>query len=293
MTCAPPNAENLRLALPKGRMEANVLALLAGAGISMTASTRSYRPQLSLAGVEAKLLKPQNIVEMLHSGSRDVGFAGADWVAELGAPVEELLDTGFDPVSIVAAAPTTLLGNGGRLPERPLRIASEYIRLATAWAEARGLDATVVRSYGATEVLPPEDADIVVDNSATGATLSANGLEVLGKLMTSTTRLYASRASLADPSTRQRIEDLTLLLRSVLEARERVVVEVNSTAERLEAVVAVLPSMRQPTVASLFGGSGYAIKAAVPRAHLPELIPALKAAGASDLIVSELAQIVP
>src|SRR5438093_443233 len=143
------------------------------------------------------------------------------------------------------------------------------------------------------EVFPPEDADVIVDNTATGATLEANGLVVVDELMRSSTRLYANPAALEDPARRRRIDDLVMLLDSVLVARRRVMLEVNASAECLEAVVAVLPSMRQATVAPLFGNGGYAVKAAVPRDALPQVIPAVKAAGGTDLVVSTFSQIVP
>ncbi|HEY3220917.1 MAG TPA: ATP phosphoribosyltransferase [Gemmatimonadales bacterium] len=282
----------IRLGLPKGRMEQNVLTLLGDAGIRVRPSARGYRPDVSLPGAEAKLLKPQNIVEMLALGSRDVGFAGADWVAELEADVVELLDTGLDPVQLVAAAPVALLEEG-RLPARRLVVASEYERLTRRWIDAKGLCAEFVRSYGATEVFPPEDADVIVDNTATGATLEANGLGIVAVLMRSSTRLYAHRAALDDPVRRRIIEDLVLLINSVLEARRRVMLEVNASALCLDAVVAVLPSMRQATVSRLFGDTGYAVKAAVPRELLPQVIPAVKAAGGTDVVVSTLSQIVP
>jgi len=292
MSTTVRRAVPFRLGLPKGRMEQAVLTLLADAGIRVRPSARGYRPEVSLPGGEAKLLKPQNIVEMLALGSRDVGFAGADWVAELEADVVELLDTGLDPVQLVAAAPAALL-EGGRLPARRLIIASEYERLARRWISASGLCAEFVRSYGATEVFPPEDADVIVDNTATGATLEANGLAIVDALMPSSTRLYAHRAALDEPVRRRYIEDLVLLINSVLEARRRVMLEVNASAACLDAVVAVLPSMRQATVSRLFGESGYAVKAAVPRELLPQVIPAVKAAGGTDVVVSALSQIVP
>ncbi len=278
----------LRLGLPKGRMEGGVLSLLGDAGIHVRpgGGARGYRPDVSLPETEAKLLKPQNVVEMLAAGSRDAGFAGADWVAELQADVIEVLDTELDQVQIVAAAP-------GDLPERRVVVASEYERLARAWIADRGLAAEFVRSYGATEVFPPEDADVIVDNTATGATLEANGLRVLDVLMRSSTRLYANPRALEDSRRRQRIEDLVLLLRSVLDARRRVMLEVNASAECLDAVVAALPAMRRATVSPLFGNNGYAVKAAVPRDALPRVIPAVKAAGGTDVVVYSLAQIVP
>ncbi len=287
MSRPPASSRRLRLGLPKGRMEQGVLTLLAEAGIHVRPSARGYRPEVSLPDTEAKLLKPQNVVEMLAVGSRDVGFAGADWVAELEADVVELLDTELDPVQVVAAAPE------GALPERRLVVASEYERLARAWIARRGLTADFVRSYGATEVFPPEDADVIVDTTATGATLEANGLRVVDQLLTSSTRLFANRRALEVPERRRRMEDLVLLLRSVLDARRRVMLEVNASAAVLEAVVAALPAMRQATVAPLFGNGGFAVKAAVPRELLPLVIPAVKAAGGTDVVVSRLSQIVP
>ncbi len=286
------SAAPLRLALPKGRMEQGVLTLLGDAGIGIQPSARGYRPEVSLPDTEAKTLKPQNIVEMLMLGSRDLGFAGADWVAELEAELVELLDTGLDPVRVVAAAPAALLVDG-RLPARTLVVASEYERLTRRWIAGRDISAEFVRSYGATEVFPPEDADVIVDNTATGATLEANGLAVVDEVMPSSTRLYANPRALDDPARRRRIDDLLLLLNSVLVARRRVMLEVNASAECLDAVVRVLPSMRQATVAPLFGNGGYAVKAAVPRDSLPLVIPAVKAAGGTDLVISMLSQIVP
>src|SRR5204862_5449773 len=171
-------------------------------------------------------------------GGRDGGLAGADWVAELEVEAVGLLDTGLDPLQLVVAAPAALLENG-RLPARRLVIASEYERLTRRWIAARAVCAEFVRSYGATEVFPPEDADVIVDNTATGATLEANGLAIVDVLMRSSTRLYAHRAALDDPARRRYIDDLVLLINSVLEARRRVMLEVNASAACLDAVVAV------------------------------------------------------
>jgi ATP phosphoribosyltransferase len=282
----------IHLAVPKGRMETGVFNLLSAAGIELHVGQRGYRPVLSEPGFEVKLLKPQNIVEMLGAGTRDVGFAGADWVAEQQADLVELLDTGLDPVRIVAAAAESLLLDGA-LPSRRLVIASEYERLARSWIDERGLDATFVRSYGATEVFPPEDADVIVDNTATGETLAANGLAIVDELMMSSTRLYASQGAVADPEKKAAIDGLVLSLRSVLEARMRAMLELNVSLADLEAVIDALPAMREPTVAMLHGGAGMAVKAAVPRSDLPRLIPRLRQLGATDIAVSRLEQIVP
>lgn len=292
MTVPRNNNEMVHLAIPKGRTEQAVTRLLDDAGIRLRSGPRGYRPVSSLAGLEVKLLKPQNIVEMLAAGSRDLGFVGADWVAEKAEDLVELLDTGLDPVRVVAAAPEALLVDG-QLPDRPLVVASELEELARRWVAQKNLDARFVRSYGATEVFPPEDADVIVDITATGETLSANGLVVVDELMASTTRLYASRGAMSESKKKKAIDGLVLGVRSVLDARGRVMVELNVAEVDVEGVVATLPSMREPTISALHGGSGYAIKAAVPRSELPGLIPRLKQFGAADIVVSGLEQIVP
>ena len=295
------NANNtLHVALPKGRMYQGVVDLLSDAGIRLQHGSRGYRPTLSLEGVEAKLLKPQNIVEMLATGTRDVGFAGADWVAEKQLELIEILDTGLDFVRIVVAAPQSMLSKfTGGIPSEspiggPLRIAGEFERLSKSWIQKNQPNARFVRTYGATEVFPPEDADVIVDVTQTGATLAANGLQIIDEIMVSSTRLYASPQAMNNVEKRKRIEDLSTLLNSVLEGRRRVVVEVNVPTEAsLNSIVEALPAMRRPTVARLYGEDGYAVKAAVPRKELPLLIPELKARGGADIVVSPLSQVVP
>jgi ATP phosphoribosyltransferase len=282
----------VRLALPKGRMQDGVLKLLAQAGLELRAGERDYRPRLPLDGFDVKMLKPQNIVEMLDLGSRDIGFAGSDWVAELQLDLVQLMDTGLDQVRIVAAAPEALLLDGQLPPGRELIIAGEYENLARSWIASRGLKARFVRTYGATEVFPPEDADCIVDNTASGATLRANGLVVVDELMRSSTRLYASRRAMDDPARRQRIELFVLLCESVLAARSRVILEVNVDAGRLEALLAILPAMKEPTVAKLRGNAGYAVKVAAPRAGLTALIPAIRERGGSGIVITEPSRIV-
>jgi ATP phosphoribosyltransferase len=305
----------LELGLPKGRMQAEVLKLMADAGLPVKSDERGYRPVVGMADgaggsegeagrdawkrfaraprFDAKFLKPQNIVEMIDLGSRDVGFAGADWTRELGSGAVELLDTGLDPVRIVVAAPTTLL-EGGRLPARKgYVVASEYETIAREWMSRNAPDARFVRSYGATEVFPPEDADIIVDNCATGSTLKANGLSVIDEVMRSSTRLYASRKAMADGAKREAAESLALLLGSVIEARRRVMIEVNVPASRLAELTEVLPFMKSPTISPLKGGEAFAVRVAAPRSALPGLIPEIKRRGGSDIVVSELSQLVP
>lgn len=289
----------LKLALPKGRMQDSVTALLAEAGVKVKLGLRSYRPSISIPAIDTKILKPQNIIEMLHHGTRDFGIAGADWVAELGADIVEVADLGLDEVRIVTAAPKDYLVDGklplpgGKFRGGKLRIVGEMKNLAAKWIAANGIDAEFIRSYGTTEVFPPEDGDCIVDIVQSGDTLRANNLEIFDVIMHSTTRVYASKAAWADPAKRARIEEFTLILRSVLDARKRVMLELNVSKVDLNAVVAVLPSMGGPTVSHLHNDTGFAVKSAVPRKDVVALIPKLKAAGATDIVTYSLSQIVP
>lgn len=290
---APQQSESIiRFAIPKGRMYDGVSKLMQEAGISIRTSSRDYRPSISLQGFDVKILKPRAIIEMLDIGARDLGFAGADWVAEDNADLIELLDTGMDRVRLVAAVPEQsdedeLLNRAGAL------VASEYVNITKRWIEQRGFNVKLIRSYGATEVLPPEDADCIVDNTATGSTLSANALRIIDELMISTTRIYASKTAMKNKEKRRQIERFVLLIRSVLEARKRVMLELNVSKSDLESVVAVLPCMRQPTVAPMHNADGFAVKVAVLRDQLTEVIPLIKERGGSDIIVTQPEQIVP
>ena len=189
----PTSDTVLRLALPKGRMEAGVRALFEEARIRVEAGSRAYRPTISLPNCEVKMLKPQNIVEMLHFGTRDAGFAGADWVQELDADLVEVLDTGLDRVRVVVAIP-----EGGSLNASPMRVVSEMESLTRRWIAEKKLDAEFIRSYGATEVFPPEDADAIVDITASGATLAANNLVIVDEIAEGAHRISGCPVAVSD-----------------------------------------------------------------------------------------------
>jgi len=286
------NDNTIKLAIPKGRMYDGVSRLMSDAGIKIRTSSRDYRPTLSLPGYDVKILKPRAVIEMLDLGARDLGFAGEDWVSEDDADLVELLDTGLDRVRLVAAVPERsnedeLLNRDGAI------VASEYVNISQRWIDAKGYNARLIRSYGATEVLPPEDADCIIDNTATGSTLDANNLRIIDELMVSTTRLYASKTAMENPVKREQIERFTLLVRSVLEARVRVMLELNVSSDNLAGVIDILPCMRTPTVAPMHNNDGFAVKVAVPREQLTQVIPLIKQRGGTDIIVTNPGQIVP
>lgn len=289
------NDSTIALALPKGRMQQGVIDLLKDAGINISIPDRGYRPSINLQDYTVKLLKPQNIIEMLASGSRDIGFGGADWVANLGFDnhVIQLLDTELDHVKVVAAGSSIESFNNMKSSNIPIRIASEYEKLTLDWITKNKLNATFVRAFGATESFPPEDADLIVDNTATGSTLKANGLQILDTVFVSSTRLYCSTAAYNNPIKRKRIDELVILLQSVLHARTKQAITFNITDAALQKILPTLPCMRAPTVAQLYHGGGYAVNIVVPKTIVGQTVIQLKAEGATDVIVTNINQIVP
>jgi ATP phosphoribosyltransferase len=283
--------DKLRILIPKGRIFDNVSRLFTEAGFPLSLADRTYRPIIGADWLDAKIMKPQNVGELLELGSHDAGFTGIDWIQESGADVEEVMDLGFDRVRIVAAVPASL--DEGALRTKKLVVATEYVGLAEAWLKRQGYQYQIVRTYGATEVFPPDDADMIIDNTSTGQTLKDNGLRIAAIILESSTRFVASKAALADPEKRSRIEELAMLFRAVLDGRDTVMLEMNVVQGRFTELVAGLPAMRSPTVAPLYGDDGYAVKIAVKKDEVPDLIPRLKKLGATDIVEYDLRKVVP
>jgi ATP phosphoribosyltransferase len=279
----------LRVLIPKGRIFDNISRLFLEAGFPISLADRTYRPALGAEWLDAKIMKPQNVGELLELGSHDAGFTGIDWIKESGADVEEILDLDFDNVRIVAAVPQGY--DEEKLRSKKLVVATEYVNLSEAWLKSSGYHYRILRTYGATEVFPPDDADMIIDNTSSGQTLRDNGLKIIGTLLESSTRFVASRPVLADTQKRSRIDELAMLFRAVLDGRDRVMLEMNIPKDRFEALSS-LPAMRSPTVAPLYGDAGFAVKIAVKKYEVPEIIPKLKKLGALDIVEYDLRKVV-
>jgi ATP phosphoribosyltransferase len=237
-------------------------------------------------------MKPQNVGELLELGSHDAGFTGIDWIEESGAQVEEILNLGFDKVRIVAAIPET--ATESTLKSRPIVVATEYVRLASGYLNKNGYNYRIVRTNGATEVFPPDDADMIIDNTSSGQTLRENGLKITGTLLESTTRFFASHHALECKEKKREIEELAMLFSAVLEGRSRVMLEMNVSALNYSALVENIPAMRSPTVTPLHGAgaAGFAVKIAVSKDEVPVLLPRLKALGATDIVEYALRKVI-
>lgn len=281
----------LRILIPKGRIYDNIEKLFAESGFPITLAERTYRPNMGVSWLDAKIMKPQNVGELLEIGSHDAGFTGTDWIRESGADVTEILNLGFDKVRIVAAVPLEF--NEADLKKKKIVVATEYVRIAERYLRSGGYDFRIVRTYGATEVFPPDDADMIIDNTATGQTLRENGLKIIETLLESSTRFFASKAALNDDEKRREIEELAMLFKAVIEARSRVMLEMNVGEAYYSKLIADIPAMRSPTIMPLHAGGGYAVKIAVRKNEVPELLPKLRRLGATDIVEYNLRKVVP
>lgn len=280
----------LKMVVPKGRIFSNVYKLLNDAGFGIDVDERSYIPRVEDREIEAKIMKPQNIPRLLELGSHDVGFAGHDWVVETDAHIIELLDLEFDPVKIVAAIPEAMVQTEWR--DRKLVVASEYEQIAKHYLDGKKYQYILLRTYGATEVFPPDDADMIIDNVSTGRTLREHNLVVIDTILESSTRFYANKEALSHAWKREKIMEMKMIFQAVLDARQRVMLEMNVPKDKLEAIVKFLPCMRSPTVAPLYGEQGYAVKVAVKKHEVIKLIPLLKKYGATDILEYDFRKVV-
>lgn len=287
--------EKLKILLAKGRIYESVYELLSDVGISIYLPDRTYFPITNQADLAFQVVKPQIVSNLLAGNKADVGFSGKDWVYENGVQdsVEEIMDLGFDGVRIVAAVPDTV--DYEKLIKSPVTIATEYQTLSRKWVEDKKIQGTIFRTWGTSEGFvqdtPDSIAQILIDNTSTGSSLHANHLKIVDTLMESSTRIYASKEALKDPEKKQKIMELKMLFQTVLNARNRVMLEMNVSKDKFDALVKGLPSMKSPTVSTLFGGDGYAIKIAVKKSEVPTLLPKLQSLGACDIVEYELRKV--
>jgi len=290
----------LRIVLPKGSLESATLQLFADADLEVVrGSNVDYRATIDDPRVnEVYILRPQEIARYVADGMFDLGITGRDWIEESGAEVETIATLSYSkattrPIQVVlAVANDAPWATAGELPDG-LRVQTEYPELTARYFERIGVRAELSLSYGATEAKVPEIADAVVEITETGRALKAANLRILDTLLVSQTELIANPASAADPEKRRAMDQLQTLLLGVLDARGRVLVKCNVEAAQLDAVLALLPALKAPTVSELSGGAAFAVESVAAKREINTLIPALKEAGASGILEIPIAKIVP
>ena len=289
----------LSLVLPKGSLERATLELFDAADLTVhRGSDRDYHATIDDPRIDrVRFLRPQEIPSFVGEGLFDFGITGRDWITETGAKVTSLGELAYskataDPVRVVLAVPA----NSGwdTLADLPdgIRISTEFPELTRRFLAEHGVRAVVTPSYGATEAKVPDIVDAIVDLTETGSSLRRNGLKILHTLLTSYTELIASPESAADEAKRSAMDDVMLLLQGAIRARGNVLVKLNVAAADLAAVVDLLPAMSSPTITSLARGDMHALETVVPKRGINTLIPALRAAGARDILELPISKIV-
>jgi ATP phosphoribosyltransferase len=289
----------LRLVLPKGSLERATLDLFEAADLTVTRSSSvDYKASVADPRIaEVRILRPQEIPRYVADGLFDLGITGRDWIEETASDVVTLGELHYSkatsrPIRVVlAVAEDSPVEKVEDLPDG-VRVTTEYPELTRRFLEQAGVQASVTLSYGATEAKVPDIADAVVEITETGRALRAAGLRIVDTVLVSYTELVANPTAYDDPQKRHAMHQVHTLLQGTLEARGKVLVKLNVSDADLDRVIALLPSMKSPTVSKLFGEGGYAVETVVPKADINVLIPALKDHGATDIIELPLSKIV-
>ena len=289
----------LSLVLPKGSLEKATLELFDAADLTvLRGSDRDYHALIDDPRIErVRILRPQEIPTYVERGLFDLGITGRDLISEAGAEVVSLGELQYskatsNPARIVLAVPQNAPWQAVTDLPDGIRISTEYPELTRRFLEERGVKAVVIRSFGATEAKVPDIVDAIVDLTETGSSLRKNGLRILDTLLTSYTELITNSAAHADADKRAAMEDVALLLHGVIHARGNVLLKLNVAADKLAAVTAMLPAMSSPTVTALANSGMNAVETVVPKRGVNTLIPALRAAGARDILEIPISKIV-
>jgi ATP phosphoribosyltransferase len=286
----------LRLGLPKGSLQDATLQLFARAGWRITLNSRSYFPSIDDPEIDCMLVRAQEMARYVESGAMDAGITGRDWVLETGADVVELAELPYAkqslaPVRWVLAVPEEAPVHSARDLEGKV-VATEVTRLTEQYFARHGVRARVEFSWGATEVKVPQLADAIVEATETGSSLRAHRLRIVDTVLESRTVFIANRAAVADAWLREKMSHLVLLLQGAICAYHKVGIMLNVRREHLDAVLAVLPALQNPTVSTLSDPAWVAINTIVDEDIVRQIIPRLKAAHAQGIVEYPLNKIV-
>ena len=288
--------EVLRLGLPKGSLQDATIEKMAKAGFNIQVSSRSYVPYVDDEELQIRLIRAQEISRYVEHGYLDAGITGHDWIMENNSKVQEVAEFVFSKVS---RQPTRwVLCVPEESPVKSVqdlqgkRIATEVVSLTKRYLRQHKVKAEVEFSWGATEVKAHELVDAIVEVTETGSSLRAHKLRIVDTLLTSTPRLIANHASWKDKWKRAKIETLSMLLKGALEAEAKVGLKMNIAQANLASLLASLPALRNPTIASLSQPGWVAVETIIDKRVVRELIPQLKAAGAEGIIEYPLNKVV-
>ena len=278
----------LKLGIPAGSLREPTVDLFQRAGYRITASSRSYFPEIDDDEIECLMVRAQEMARYVEQGVLDAGITGHDWVRETGADVREICELIFSKVSRRPARWVLCVPNDA--PVRTVkdlegkRIATEVVNVTRAYLERHGVDAQVEFSWGATEAKPPRLVDAIVELTETGSSIRANNLRIVDEIMQSTPRIIANHTAMADPEKLRRLENIALMLRSCLAAEGKVGLMMNARRPDLDDILALLPALQKPTVSALSDDEWIAVHSIIEESVVRTLIPRLKAAGARGIV---------
>lgn len=276
----------LKLGIPKGSLQEATLNIFKQAGYDINVKSRNYYPTIDDDEISCMLIRAQEMARYVEGGQLDCGLTGLDWIKENRADVIDMTEliyakTSFKPIQWVLAVKK----NSDIKSVKDLEgktIATEVVNLTTDYLESHGVKANVEFSWGTTEVKVPELADAIVEITETGSSLRANNLEIIDTVLETTTRFIANKEAFKDPAKRKKMENIIMMLQSVINAIPKVCIMMNVPSDKLEEVLAVLPS-ENPTVSHLAKGDWVDIMAVMDKKILRDVLPKLKAHGAKAI----------
>ena len=286
----------LKLGIPKGSLENATIELFRRAGFHITTSSRSYFPAIDDPEIECMLIRAQEMARYVEDGVLDAGLTGLDWVAENEAQVHTVCDLiyakqSFGKVRWVLAVPEASPIRSVKDLEGKI-VATELVATTKRYLAANSVRAKVEFSWGATEVKPPELADAIVEVTETGSSLRANKLRIIETVLESNTQLIANVEAWKDEWNRHKLQDVQMLLEGAINALGKVGLMLNVSRDCLQAVLDVLPALKNPTISQLSQGDWLAVNTILDESTVRTIIPRLKKAGAEGIVEYPLNKIV-
>ncbi len=287
----------LKVGIPKGSLENATIELFKRSGWKINVSSRSYFPVVDDDELRCTLVRAQEMSRFVEMGTLDVGLTGKDWILENGSEVVVVQDLVYSKTSAVPARWVLVVAEDS--PIRALKdlegkkIFTELVNFTKRYFAERKIRVDVEFSWGATEGKIIEGlADAIVEVTETGSTIRANKLRIVEELLQTNTQLIANSASYRDPWKREKIEQIALLLRGALQADGMVGLKMNVSANDLQSVIEILPSITGPTISNLFQSDWFAVEVMVTEKVVRELIPKLMKRGAVGIIEYPLNKVI-
>jgi ATP phosphoribosyltransferase len=286
----------LKLGIPSGSLQEATADLFRKAGYKITFASRSYYPGIDDPEIHCTLIRAQEMSRYVQDGSLDCGLTGYDWILENDSKVKEIAELVFSKVSRRPVRWVLAVPNDSEIHDvkdlQGKRIATEVVNLTRRWLAKHGVEAHVEFSWGATEVKPPRLADAIVEVTETGSSLRANNLRIVTELLQSTTRFIANEKAYADAWKKQKIDDLVLMLEGAMAADGKVGLMMNVPKSALEAVIAILPALQNPTISALSDPAWVAVNTILSEDVVRHIVPQLKQAGARGIVEYPLNKII-